>query len=294
MAAANAEVTPRHVPTGFWPGLVRSYRVNSTILKTCVEERLVYRTDFALATLLRFLPMVTQIFLWTAIFAVGTGQERGELSGYTYHQMISYYLVAMLGRAFSSMPGLASGIASDVRDGSIKKYLTQPIDLLGYLFWYRVAHKLVYYGVALVPFAVLFIWFREHLPPYPGLPVLLGFLASLVMAFLIGFLVEAWLGLVAFWFLEVGSLLFVYMLFSYFLSGHMIPLDFFPPALRNVMLCLPLQYMAFFPAAVLLGRVPAAELPWALTVEFLWVVGLFIMCRWTLARGLKRYGAYGG
>ena len=34
------------------------------------------------------------------------------------------------------MPGLSEGIASDIRDGTIKKYLTQPVDMLGYLFWY--------------------------------------------------------------------------------------------------------------------------------------------------------------
>ena len=39
-----------------------------TILRIALEERLVYRGDFALGTLMRFLPIVTQIFLWYAIF----------------------------------------------------------------------------------------------------------------------------------------------------------------------------------------------------------------------------------
>ena len=39
-----------------------------TILRIALEERLVYRGDFALGTLMRFLPIVTQIFLWWAIF----------------------------------------------------------------------------------------------------------------------------------------------------------------------------------------------------------------------------------
>ena len=34
------------------------------ILRTALEERLVYRGDFALGTLMRFLPIITQIFLW--------------------------------------------------------------------------------------------------------------------------------------------------------------------------------------------------------------------------------------
>ena len=111
--------------------MIGSLRVNWVILKTCIEERFVYRADFAFSTLVRFLPIVTQIFLWGAIYGVGTSAEHEQMNGYTYADMVSYYLLAMLGRAFSSMPGLASGVARDVRDGTIKKYLTQPIDMLG-------------------------------------------------------------------------------------------------------------------------------------------------------------------
>ena len=115
-------------------------RVNWIILKTCLEERFVYRADFAFATLVRFLPIVTQVFLWGAIYRGASADENVRLNSYTYRDMVAYYLLAMLGRAFSSMPGLASGIARDVRDGTIKKYLTQPIDMLGYLFAYIGYH----------------------------------------------------------------------------------------------------------------------------------------------------------
>ena len=40
-----------------------------TILRISLEERLVYRGDFALGTLMRFLPIVTQVFLWAAVFS---------------------------------------------------------------------------------------------------------------------------------------------------------------------------------------------------------------------------------
>jgi ABC-2 type transport system permease protein len=120
-------------------------RTHWFILRTCISERLAYRGDFAFGTLVRFLPIVTSIFLWTAIY--GDKAEVG-INGYKLSDMIAYFLLVMLGRAFSSMPGLAGGIARDVRDGTIKKYLTQPVDMLAYLFWARVAHKLVYYFVA--------------------------------------------------------------------------------------------------------------------------------------------------
>ena len=108
------------------------FRTWWTILRICLEERLVYRGDFALGTLMRFLPIVTQTFLWTAVF-IGAGRP-DEIAGFTRNEFIAYYLLTYVARAFSSMPGLASSIAAQVRTGEIKKYLVQPIDLLGFLF----------------------------------------------------------------------------------------------------------------------------------------------------------------
>jgi len=274
--------------------LVHRWRVCWVILRTCIEERLMYRADFALATLFRFLPIVTQIFLWGAIFAVGTSQAHTEIGGYTYYDMVAYYLLTMVGRAFSSMPGLASGIAAQVRDGSIKKFLTQPIDMLGYLFWHRVAHKLVYYGVAIGPFALVFWLCRGYFPPIPDAITCLAFAATLIMAFLLGFLIESLLGLIAFWFLEVSSLLFIYMMLNYFLSGHMIPLDFLPESFQFVVSLSPFKYLAYTPAAIWLGKYQQSELGYLLLIEFAWVVALLIANRIAFRRGVKRYSAFGG
>ena len=57
---------------------------------------------------------------------------------------------------------------------------------------------------------------------------------SLVLSFLLGFFLEATLGMVGFWILEVSSLLFVYQLFSFFFSGQMFPIDILPDMARNI------------------------------------------------------------
>ena len=41
------------------------------------------------------------------------------------------------------------------------------IDMLGYLFWHRVAHKLVYYAVAAGPFALVFWLCRDYFSGWP-------------------------------------------------------------------------------------------------------------------------------
>jgi ABC-2 type transport system permease protein len=266
------------------------------ILRIALEERLVYRGDFALGTLMRFLPIVTQIFLWYAVFmGMSTDPDTATVRGYRYNDFVAYYLLTMVTRAFSSMPGLASGIALQVRDGEIKKFLIQPIDLLSFLLLSRIAHKLAYYSVATGPFVLVFFLCRGYFHAgWPDPVTLLAFVSSLIMAFVLGFYLESTLGLISFWLLEVSSLLFVYMLFNFFLSGHMFPLDMLPEPWRSLVGWLPLQYLAYFPAAVFLGKVQGADLAQGLLTQAAWVVVFIAGSRLLLHRGLKRYSGFGG
>jgi ABC-2 type transport system permease protein len=268
-----------------------------TILRISLEERLVYRGDFALGTLMRFLPIVTQIFLWWAVFqSINPGApSEAKIMGYSFPDMVAYYLMTMVARAFSSMPGLASSIAKQIREGEIKKFLVQPVDLLSYLFLSRIAHKLAYYSVAAFPFALVFFLCRSFFTEgIPDASQLLAFLLSLVLGFVLGYFLEACLGLAGFWFMEISSLLFVYMLFSFFLSGHMFPLDILPDPWQTIVKYLPLKYLAYFPAAVFLGKVSGPQLWIEMSVLVGWTVGFIVLSRLLYSAGLRRYSGYGG
>jgi len=250
---------------------------------------------------MRFLPIVTQIFLWGAIFESiraddGSGAEPG-IVGYTYGNMVAYYLLTMVTRAFSSMPGLASGIASQIRSGEMKKFLIQPIDMIGFLLLARVAHKIAYYTVATFPFVLVFYLCRSFFPGWPEPQILAAYIVSLLMAFLIGFFLEAAIGMIGFWFLEVSSLLFVYMLLSFFLSGHMFPIDMLDQLggpWGNMVRFAPFQYLAYFPAAVFLGKVSGSDLIWGLAMQLGWLLFFIALCRVMFRKGVQRYSGFGG
>lgn len=266
------------------------------IFRIALEERLAYRGDFALGTLMRFLPIITQIFLWWAVFeSVGTGSaDSNRLAGYTFHEMVAYYLLSMLGRAFSSMPGLASTVAKQIREGEIKKYLIQPIDLVGFMLLGRVAHKIAYYTIATLPFALVFFLCRGYFSGWPSPDVLAAFVISLLMAFLLGFFLDLCIGLIGFWFLEVSSLLFIYMLLNFFLSGHMFPLDLLPEPWVAIVDYLPFKYLAYFPAAIFLGKVPTDQLWTQVGIEFIWLLVMIGVARFLYSRGVVRYSGFGG
>ena len=262
-----------------------------TIFVMCIAERLAYRGDFVLGTTMRFLPIVTQIFLWTAVFG---SAGAGRMAGYSRNDVVAYYLLTMVARAFSSMPGLASGIATQIRNGEIKKFLIQPIDLLGFSLLARTGHKLVYYGVAVGPFALVFYLCRGYFPGWPSGDVMAAFIVSMVLSFFLGFFLEAALGLIGFWTLEISSLLFIYMLFNFFFSGHMFPLDIIPEPYQSIVQFLPLKYLAYFPAAVFLGVIPQEELWREIAVEAGWVVFFIVFSRWLMNAGYRRYSGFGG
>ena len=192
------------------------------------------------------------------------------------------------------MPGLAGGIARDIRDGSLKKYLIQPLDMVGYLLAYRTAHKVAYIVTSFLPYAALFTACWTYFEHFPDAPTLAAYILSLLLAFLVGFHFEACVGMVGFWLLEVSSLLYVIMTLNYFVSGHMFPIDLLPPVWATVLKALPTQYMAYFPAAVFLGRIQGSDLVWGLVAEAGWAIALMVLARMLYRIGLRRYSAFGG
>jgi len=267
---------------------VRKYWI---VFKVALSERLVYRADFFIATFLRFIPIITTILLWDAIFT-GAGAQR--VGGLAYGQMVSYYLLIMITRAFGSMPRLASGIAVDIREGELRKYLLQPIDYLTYTITLRVAHKLVYFLMAAIPYALVFWLCRSYLPGWPDMVQFLLGLATCALAFLMGFAVSTLLGLLGFWFLEVASFLSLFMGAQYFLSGHMFPLSLLPEGVQSVVTVLPFAYETYYPTLILLQKVGTGEALRIITIQAVWVAVLALSMRVMWHLGLRRYAAFGG
>jgi ABC-2 type transport system permease protein len=268
--------------------IVRKYL---NLFRVSLVERMTYRGDFFLATILRFLPVMTTILLWEAVYA-GSGQD--ELAGFTRRQMIAYLLLIHISRMFSSMPGLAGGISRDIRDGSLKKYLVQPLDMIGYLLSYRAAHKTAYIATSSLPYAILFLVCASYFDGFPDPLTFVGYLAALLLGFLIGFFFEACLGMAGFWLLEVTSLLWIVTTLNYFISGQMMPIDLLPDFWASLLKALPFQYLAYFPAMIFLGKVQGTALMQGLLIELAWAVALVFLTRWLYQRGLRRYSAYGG
>ena len=74
----------------------------------------------------------------------------------------------------------------------------------------------------------------------------------------------------------------------------MFPLDMLPEPWRTLVSWLPLQYLAYFPSAVFLGKIQGMDLVRGILIQSGWVLVFAVGSRLLLHRGLRRYSGFGG
>jgi ABC-2 type transport system permease protein len=168
------------------------------------------------------------------------------------------------------------------------------MNYLGYRFSIFLSGRLVYTLVTLPPIILIFLYYREfvHFPNDP-LTYLLA-LFSLTLSALIQFFITYTIAIMAFWILEISTIVFIVYSFEYFLGGQMFPIDIMPAGIQAVMKWLPFYYELFCPIAIFLGRLQGAELAQALAIQIGWVLLMWAAADLMWKRGLGHYQAVGG
>src|ERR671935_2690082 len=244
-----------------------------------LQNTFVYRWNYFLRALFGLIPLAGTVFLWGAVFK----ERGGSLHGYDYGSMIYYYLLALLVSNLVTPTEDEWQIAADIREGQINALLTKPMSYLAYRFSIFLSGRLVYTFVTLPPIALIFIYFRDYivLPTDPLVYVLAA--VSMLMAGFIQFFITYSLAMMAFWILEISTIVFIVYSFEYFLGGQMFPIDIMPAGIQAVMKWLPFYYELFCPVAIFLERLRGTELFQALAIQCGW---LFVT--WAIAQFMWR------
>lgn len=257
-----------------------------------IQNTLVYRVNFLFRAAFGLVPLMAILFVWERIYE-GKG-EGGDVAGYGLSQMISYYLVVTLVDMFTAVTEDDWQIAGEIRDGTISQFMLKPIDYLYYRFTLFFAGRSIYTVCALIPVGLFICYLREHFI-WPADVATWGFfLVSVTLTLLLQFLVSYTMALLAFWVLEVATLIFILYAFEYVAGGHMFPLDILPPAVHMVLQFTPFPYLLYFPVSIYLGRAVGPEMVSGLCLQAIWVLLAYLLARFVWSRGIRKYGAYGG
>ncbi len=255
-----------------------------------LQDTFVYRWNFLLRSLFGIVPLVGTVMIWSAIFE----SRQGNIASYDLAGMIFYFLLTLLVENLVTPTEDEWRIAAEIRDGQISALIIKPLNHLAYRMSLFISYRALYTVVTLPIVALLFLWYQEYLrvPAHPGTwPV---FLLSLVMAGFIQFFIAYSLAMLAFWMLEVTTVIFIFYSFEYFLSGQIFPLDLLPPALQGFVKWSPFTYELFFPVQIYLERVQGKELATGLAIQAGWTVATFLLARSLWSLGVRKYQAVGG
>ncbi len=234
--------------------------------------------------------LVTNTFfglIRTAVF-LAVYRERDTIADLDVADAVTYVWVLQSIFAVMWAPWLQE-LPTRIRSGEWTAELIRPGSLLGRHLAYdagRTASILVLR--APVPLMVAAIVFDLRLPT-DSLGVL-AFVTSLVIAGFAATTVRFLIGSIAFWtpdFRGVYALVFGPL---YLLSGFVIPVEFFPGALRDLAVAGPLSALLRAPVAVAAGR----EVLASLVLQVLWTGVLVATCALVLDRATRRMVVFGG
>src|SRR6201981_2834363 len=255
-----------------------------------LQNTFVYRWNYFLRALFGLIPLAGTVFLLAALFT----ERGGGLHGYDYGSMIYYYLLAILVSNLVTPTEDEWQIAADIREGQINSLLTKPMSYLTYRFSIFLSGRLVYTFVTLAPIALIFLYFcGVNTLPHDPMTYLLAMISMLMAAF-IQFFITYSLAMMAFWILEISTIVFIVYSFEYFLGGQMFPIDIMPSSIQAVMKWLPFYYELFCPVAIFLGRLKGTDLVQALAIQAGWLLLSWMWARFMWQRGLGHYQAVGG
>jgi len=257
------------------------FRKARVLLVAYYAYMLEYRAELLLWALSGSLPLIL-MGVWTK--AAQSGQF-----GLAPVDFARYFLTVFLIRQFTIV-WVIWEFEKQVVEGRLSPRLLQPIDPV----WHHVAAHLSE-RLARLPFALALVALFFMLYPQafwiPSLGSFLLFVVTIILAFVLRFVIQYTFALFAFWTERASSIENFWFLFYLFFSGMIAPLEMFPPTLREVLLWTPFPYLIHFPASVLVGL--PVNLVQGFFVIFGWCLLFFCLNRWLWRRGLKQYSGMG-
>jgi ABC-2 type transport system permease protein len=248
---------------------------------------IIYRFTFFFNLLGNLLYMALIFSLWKSIYGA-----TAIIRGMTFNQTFIY--LALAGSLFIVFsPGTDWFISSKIIDGSLIMDLLKPLDFQYMTLARTVGSGLFNILVITVPsLLVLFLAFRAEMKVGIGL---LFFPVGFIMAFLISFAIDFAIGLSSFYTDAIWGISLSKNVIINLLSGALIPMQFFPETVQNLLKLLPFQAIYNVPLMMITSPDLDVSAYWqALAVQVFWVLLLFAFSRWFYHRCFKKLTVSGG
>jgi len=258
-----------------------------SIFITTLQQAIAYRGRTFMTLLANLIWVVMLYYLWQTVYS-----NSSTIQGFSWTKMRSYilqsYAINMLLSFYS-----AGRMMARIRTGEIAQDLLRPLDYLYSQFAMSLGAAVIEGGLSALVTLALGILAFGLLPP-ASLTALACFAVSIGLGFLIKFLVTFLTTLLCFWTVNSLGLLWAQSAVINLFSGMLVPLAFFPTALRTLAEWLPFQGIVYTPVMIYLGQTQGIDLLYALAIQGSWVVVLWVSARLFWVRAVRALDIQGG
>ena len=257
------------------------------ITKISIKTGLTYITSLWLTVFTAIMQITVFFFIWKAIYS-----GNAMLNNISYSQIIAYIILSKI--LWSQIEfGMNLHISDLIYNGSISIELLRPIDFQLYLYASRIGDFISFFFINALPvlfFSFIFFGF----PPPVGLLNFILFFISIINGITIAFMVEFFIGLLAFYTSNGWGLQTLKAAFIAFLTCALVPPEFLPQTLKKIVLFLPFKDMVYTPISIYIGLKNNHTAFKAVIIQLLWILFLTIISRLFYRIVVKRVVAQGG
>jgi len=254
--------------------------------RTTMAAMFQYRASLFIWMIGQVLEPLVYLIVWTIV----SNSSGGSVGSYTTKEFAAYFIVLMLVNQVT-YTWIMYEFEYRVREGTLSFALLKPVHPIHSDIADNVSSKLITLPMMIVIAVGLAVAFHASIsPPLWAIGV---FIPSLLIAFLVRFLLEWTLAQAAFWTTRVSAINQTYFVLLLFLSGQIAPLALLPQPVQIVAAILPFRWLISFPVEVLLGQHTPVEALMGLGAQVAWLIVSIVLVRVVWRAGLRVYSAVG-
>ena len=254
--------------------------------RTTMAAMFQYRASLFIWMIGQVLEPLVYLVVWTIV----SNGSAGSVGSYTTREFAAYFIVLMLVNQVT-YTWIMYEFEYRIREGILSVALLKPVHPIHSDISDNLSSKLITLPMMIVIAIGLAIAFHASISP--PLWAIIVFIPSLLLAFLVRFLLEWTLAQTAFWTTRVGAINQTYFVLLLFLSGQIAPLTLLPHPVQIVASILPFRWVISFPVEVLLGQHTPVEALMGLGAQVAWLIISVVLVRVVWRAGVRVYSAVG-
>ncbi|WP_220208038.1 ABC transporter permease [Reticulibacter mediterranei] len=246
---------------------------------------------YRIASIVWIVGMLLRIY-FLLVFWIAVYEGNKTYNGITLTAMITYSTLSMIQLNCITYSDIRQSLLDRVREGNIIIDLFRPYKFLYAMFARAIGGLISTIPIAGATLVIAILFKGMQLPSSPEAGFV--YLISLLLGFVLNFLISIIIGLTAFWTLELSGINWASNLLVGFLSGALIPFWFLPPTVQQITNLLPFQGIIYIPISIYIGKITGSVMWFAISSQLLWIGILSITVSWIWKAAQHKLVVQGG